>query len=89
MLRMLVQNKVKDYDHWRSIFDENASSFDSTGLSLEWVRRNTDDPQEVWFCLLVKDRSEAEEYLADPIHAEVGQRAGVIDGHIFYLSDES
>lgn len=89
MLRMLVQNKIKDYDTWRSVFDENRSSFAPSGLTLEWIRRSTDDPNEVWFCLLVEDRVKADEYLDNPIHAEIGQRAGAISGHITYLSQDT
>ncbi len=88
MLRMLVQNKVKDYTTWRSVFDENTHSFDASNLTLEWVRTNPDDPQDVWFCLIVEDRAQAEEYLADPVHAQIGERAGVIAGQITYLSDQ-
>ncbi len=88
MLRMLVHNTVNDYAAWRSVFDENTDSFDPSGLRLEWVRRNPDDAHEVWFCLLVEDRARAEAYLSDPIHAEIGVRAGVIDGRIIWLEGE-
>jgi len=84
---MLVRNKVQDYTTWRKIFDQNADSFPHSALTLEWIRQDADDPQQVWFSLLVEDRAKAEEYLADPIHAKIGQQAGVIDGEIFYIQD--
>jgi len=88
MLRMLVQNTVQDYATWRAVFEENTHTFAPAGLSLEWVRRNPDNPNEVWFCLLVQDRAKAESYLSDPAHAQIGQRATVTAGQITYLTDD-
>ena len=86
---MLVRNKVQDYTTWRRVFDENDQSLPTSGLTIEWVRRDADDPQEVWFCLLVNDRTQADAFLSDPANAQIGQRAGAINGDIVYLTEDS
>ncbi|MGJ8635550.1 MAG: hypothetical protein ACSHX5_01710 [Phycisphaerales bacterium] len=86
-LRMLVQNTIQDYPTWRKVFDENLHTLPPFGLTLEWVRQDADDQNQVWFSLLVEDRAKADAYLSDPANAEVGQRAGAISGQIFYIQD--
>lgn len=89
MLRMLVRNRVQDYAQWRRVFDENLDTLAPSGLTVEWIRRDLDNPQEVWFCLIFEDRTQAEAFVNDPANAEVGERAGVLGGEIIYLDDDS
>jgi len=87
VLRMLVKNTVEDYNAWRRVFDEQPDALAASGLTLEWVRRDADDPGAVWFCLTCADRARADAFLADPANAEVGERAGVTGGEVIYLTD--
>lgn len=86
-LRMLVRNRVQDYDQWRLVLDENLDTLAPSGLTVEWIRRDMDNPQEVWFCLIFEDRTQAEAFVNDPANAEVGERAGVLGGEIIYLQN--
>ena len=85
MTRMLVRNTVKDFDTWKAVFDEEIPNGKAFGLELEHLWRGTDDPNLVFFTLLVSDREKADAYLTDPKSAEVGERAGAIDGEVWYV----
>ena len=87
MLSMLVRNKVKDFDHWKNVFDDNLDTTGKSGLTFSKMWRSYDDPNTVWFILKVEDHEKVEAFVNDPASAEVGRQAGVIDGEIFYVED--
>lgn len=87
MLRMLVRNKVKDYRIWKEAFDSDAARGREYGLTLEHLWQNQDDPNEVFFVMLVEDRQRAQAFIETPESAEVGEKAGVIDGEYYYVDD--
>jgi hypothetical protein len=85
MVKMLVRNRVKDYHHWRQIFDEEEAPGSAIGLSLVDLWRDIDDPNNVFFMFEVADVERARAFLADPRSAEVGETAGVIDGEFNFI----
>ena len=85
MQRLLVRNRVKDFDVWKAIFDENADAGRAAGLELENLWRCSDEPENVFFIFTVADREKADAFMADPSSAETGQRSGVIDGECWYI----
>ena len=87
MAFMLVRNKVRDYDTWRTVFDAQLDAARDAGLDVVQVWRSLEDPGEVFFLLSVKDMDRARAFTADPASAEVGERAGVLDGEIHYVED--
>ena len=80
MKRMICRNKVRDYDVWRPVFDENLPAAREAGLILENLWRSIDDPDEVFFIFTVADLARAQGFVSDPASAEAGERSGVIDG---------
>ena len=88
MLEMLVRNRVEDYDRWKKVFDEQDAAAREAGLVLTDLWRDADDPNNVFFVLSIGDLEKARAYVADPESAEVGKRAGVIDGEIHYVERE-
>ena len=82
---LLVRNKVKDYEHWRRVFDAQADAGRSAGLVLLQIWRSVDDLNEVFFLLEVEDRSRAEAFMHAPESAAVGREAGVVDGDYHFL----
>jgi hypothetical protein len=85
MQYMLVRNRVQDYAVWKRVFDQQAEAARAAGLRLVHLWRAVDDPDDVYFLLGVDNMEAAEAYVNAPESADVGQRAGVIDGDIRYL----
>ena len=85
MVKMLLRNRVKDYDHWRKIFDGEGSPGENAGLHLLDLWRDLDDSNNVFFMFEVADVERARVFLADPHSAEVGETAGVIDGEFHFI----
>jgi len=85
MKRMLCTNKVKDYDLWKPIFDENSAAAQQAGLELENLWRDMEDSNQVFFILKVHDVDAARKFISDPAAAEAGQRSGVIDGECWFV----
>ena len=85
MKRMIVRNRVKDFDAWKEVFDEQAEAGCEAGLELENLWQSVEDPNEVFFILTVDDVERAMAYVSDPKSAEVGERSGVIDGELWIV----
>ncbi len=85
MPHMLVRNVVRDVDHWHRVFEAQGDAAAEAGLTLLHLWRSSDDPTVVWFVFDVADRDRAEAFLQDPASAEVGVRAGVVDGEVLWL----
>ncbi len=79
---MLVRNKVEDYSTWRSVFDAQKGAARRAGLHLLDMWRDIEDTNNVFFTMRVEDVDKARAYVSAPESAEVGKRAGVIDGEL-------
>ena len=87
MAYMLVRNKVRDFDVWKTVFDDQLDAVRDAGLGLVHLWRSMDDPNEVFFLLSVSDMERAKAFTADPASAATGERAGVLEGKIHYVDD--
>jgi hypothetical protein len=85
MLTMLVRNRVEDYSTWKRVFDSQESAAREAGLRLTDLWRDIQDPNNVFFIFQVADLDKARAYIADPKSAEVGRKAGVLDGEVQFL----
>ena len=88
MLTLLSRNLVKDYAEWKRIFDAQESAAREAGLELTQLCRDLEDPNNVFFTFRVADLERAKAFLSDPNSAEVGRRAGVVDGEYHFLESE-
>jgi len=86
MRYMLAWNRVRDYDTWKAVFDDQSKAAEA-GLRLLHLWRTVEDPNVVYFLLEVGDMQKAEAFVHAPESAEAGERAGVIEGDITYLED--
>ncbi|MFQ5700865.1 MAG: hypothetical protein ACE5HU_03370 [Acidobacteriota bacterium] len=84
---MLVRNKVRDFDTWKSVFDSELDRGREAGLGVVRLWRSTEDPGEVFFLLSVSDMDRARAFTADPASAAAGERGGVVEGEIHYVED--
>jgi len=69
---------VKDFDHWKSVFDANLEPPRAAGPTLSHVWRSIDDPNDVFSLFEVEDRGRAESFMQAPESAATGVEAGVI-----------
>lgn len=84
-MHLLVRNTVDDFSVWKRVFDEDQERARSFGLKVEHVWQSADDPREAFFMLSMETRDAAERFMADPRSAEAGERAGVVDGEVWFL----
>lgn len=73
-MQLIAHRKVKDYDAWRAVFDDDAESRGKAGMTLMQLWREADDTTRVWMLFEVSDRAMASEYLEGlgQIHAQQG-----------------
>ena len=86
---LLCRNRLKDYEHWRRIFDLNLAEASAAGLTLIHCWRDVDDPCLVFFIFAVKDKERAQAFMEDPNSAKVGDEAGVLDGECHFLEERT
>jgi quinol monooxygenase YgiN len=75
---IVVQHRVRDFDAWKSAFDEHRAVRERYGCRSERVYRGLDDPHEVTVALEWQDRAHAEAFYNDPSLREAMERGGVV-----------
>ena len=86
MMQMLVRNKVKDAATWLTYFNTDADVAAEYGLTVDRLWQVADDPNTIYFILNVEDMDRANAFMARPESADVGEKSGVIDGDVQYLT---
>jgi len=79
MKYMLLHHKVADFDAWKKVFDSHADAQRESGMALEKLMRNTEDPNELFLLLTVTDSEAAHAFVNSPIADEGAVAAGVLD----------
>lgn len=82
---LLCQNKVENYQRWRQIFDSEANAQRDAGLKLEYIWRDINEQNSVFFLFSVENFESAKAFLNAPITKEQAKRSGVIDGEYYFL----
>lgn len=85
MIQMLCMNKLEDYEKWRPVFDGNIEMAVKAGLHLKNIWRSAGEPDTVYFLFDIEDMQRAEAFVNDPLSAQTGKAAGVIEGWIKYI----
>ena len=83
--KLLVRNRVADYDQWRTCFDEDLGPAAKYGLTLDALWQDAADPNNVFFLFDVRTVEEANAFMARPESQAMGVRAGVLDGEFSFL----
>jgi heme-degrading monooxygenase HmoA len=89
MPHMLVRAKYEDYDRFRSVFDERASTRKDHGSLGARVFRNASDPAEVVVLLEWSDLAKAREFSQSDTLREGMQLAGVMGRPDVYFLEEA
>ena len=77
MAYLLVRHGVRDFDHWRALFDADAPRQRAAGMRVLHVFREPADPNIAVFLFEVDDRARAEAFMSRPGGEEIAAQAGV------------
>lgn len=88
MTYMLVRHKVADFANWKRVFDSHATAQEESGLRVEKVLRNVEDPNEVFLLFEVTDVAKARGFVSSPQVPEAMRQSGVIDNPDIYFLRE-
>ena len=87
MTYMLVRHKVADFDKWKRVFDSHETAQRESGLRVDKVVRNLEDPTEVVLWFEVTDLEKARGFVSSPEVPDAQQQSGVVDKpDIYFLS---
>ena len=74
---LLVRHGVRDYAHWRALFDADAADQRAAGMHVLHVFRDPANPNIAVFLFEVEDRARAEAFMARPGGEQSAEAAGV------------
>ncbi|MBZ5628665.1 MAG: cyclase [Acidobacteriia bacterium] len=87
MIYLLVRHKVADFEKWKRVFDSHAEAQRQSGLRLDKVLRNLDDPSEVVTWFEDTDLAKARAFVSSPEVPRAKEDSGVVDTpDIYFLS---
>jgi quinol monooxygenase YgiN len=78
MTTLVITHEVADYDAWKVVFEEHATSRKEHGCIGEELFRSPSNPNNVMNVMRWPDRASAEAFLSDPSLREAMGRAGVL-----------
>ncbi len=82
---LFVRHKVADFDQWQQVFDSHLTAQEESGLKVQHVVRNLEDPNEVVLWFEVTDLVKAREFVTAPAAEEAADQSGVIDTPDWYF----
>ncbi len=84
----LIRHKVKDYDVWKPVYDEDAENRKAHGSKGARLFRNANDPTETIAIFEFDDLENAKTFSESPELRERMQRAGIADHpDLFFLEE--
>ncbi|HXZ99057.1 MAG TPA: cyclase [Candidatus Binatia bacterium] len=78
MVAVIVRHRVRDYDAWKSVFDEGGELRRRHGALGHQLYRVSSEPQELISVNLFKDAAGAQAFGTDPSLREAMERGGVL-----------
>ncbi|MDI6723180.1 MAG: cyclase [Methanobacterium sp.] len=82
---VLVRHKIKDYDKWKRIYDENMENRKNNGSKGGHVLKGTDDPDEIVILFEWDDLDNARKFYRSEETRKRMEKAGVENPEIHYL----
>ena len=83
---MIIRHKVRDYGHWRPVFDGHAEMQKAAGLSNPRVYHSADsNKSEIVVVFDTKDTKMAKDFAASADLEEAMTKAGVVDRPTIYF----
>jgi hypothetical protein len=81
----LVLQRVKNYKHWKSVFDEHINKRKELGSKGARIFRNSERPDEILVLVEWGDLSKAREFMKWGNPNEIRKKAGLVDQPNEYL----
>jgi len=75
---VIVQHSVRDYDEWKSVFDEHETARRGHGATGHEIYRGLDDPNELTVVNHFPTAEQAKAFAADPSLKDAMERGGVV-----------
>jgi len=88
MAYLLVRHKDKDYEKWKTVFDEHSATRKTSGSKGGRLLRNADDPNEMVVIFEWDSLEKARKFAQSEDLKKTMQRAGVIDKPDIYFLEE-
>lgn len=85
---VLVEHRVKDFNHWKPFFTKDAKRQRKAGFTRWTIGRSIDDPDDVVVVAECTDLDKAKEVYSDPEVGEIVKKAGVVGKTTFLLVEE-
>jgi hypothetical protein len=85
---VIVEHRVKDFDHWKPFFTNDAERQRKAGFTKWMIGRSIDDPDDVIVVAECNDLDKAKEVYSDPEVGEIVKKAGVVGKTTFLLVEE-
>ena len=74
---IIVQHTVRDYDAWKTVFDEHKDTRVQHGATGHALYRGLEDPNEITVINRFPSKEQAEAFASDPSLKEAMERGGV------------
>jgi hypothetical protein len=78
MVKVIISHKVKDYEAWRPIFDQDQDRRQKFGFRNQHVFRDVNDANHIYMSAEIDNPSVLDNFFEDPDLAEKMKKAGVI-----------
>ena len=85
MKYMLCRNRVRNFDHWKRVFDSHADAHRSAGLKLVHLWQDEDIPSQVFFLFEVQDAARARAFVNSPDATKSARESGLIEGEFHFF----
>jgi hypothetical protein len=63
---LFCHHKVADFDLWKRVFDSHAAAQKEAGLTLQYLLRNLEDPNDVFMLFKVEEIGRAKTFVTSP-----------------------
>jgi hypothetical protein len=82
---LLIRHKVRDFETWKTGYDDHHSKRAEAGLTEKHLLRSADDANEVVALFELQDLDRAKEFVASDDVRETMEKVGVIDKPDLYF----
>jgi len=77
---MLCRNRVRNFDHWKGVFDSHADAHRAAGLKLVHLWYELNNPRNIFFLFEVEDVERARAFLENADATKAEHESGLIEG---------
>ncbi len=78
MVHVLLNHKVRDYDHWKPYFDKDAVNRLKAGIRVAKLFRSMEDPNDISILFTVDNIESFNNFLKSPDLKKIMEEGGVI-----------